>query len=335
MKVSVLITTYNLEKYIAETLESVLNQETNFDFEILVGDDGSKDKTLDIIHSYMEKDARIQLFQMPREEGKTYNLVERASANRLNLLAHATGTYVSFLDGDDYYYTKNRLQALADVLDDPANADCSMAAHNLYMGYGDQLVPLMRAKKERKIAFEEYWPLMFLQANSLLIRNIWKDALPQAPLSSFFDDNMITFWVFQKGKMYYLPACMGVYRQVEGSSWNAHDERKQMASNALGYGLECLLCPEKRGLLDVRHTMQIAYMMEHHSKPEELEPFYSSAKKYHAQNPKWFSETMELYHYETLSKEQKDVWKKRLAKAKRGYQLAKIKRGLKKVTKNY
>ena len=41
MKLSVLITTYNLENYVAETLDSVLAQEVNFEYEILVGDDGS------------------------------------------------------------------------------------------------------------------------------------------------------------------------------------------------------------------------------------------------------------------------------------------------------
>jgi len=60
MKVSVLITTYNLEKYIAGTLDSVLNQKTDFEYEILVGDDGSSDNTVDIVRAYQESNNKIR-----------------------------------------------------------------------------------------------------------------------------------------------------------------------------------------------------------------------------------------------------------------------------------
>lgn len=335
MKVSILITTYNLEQYIRQTLDSVINQETDFAFEILVGDDGSKDKTVSIIKEYQEKDDRISLYQMPREEGVSYNLVERSSANRINLLRHAKGEYISFLDGDDYYLDSKRIQTLAALLDAEENKDCIMAAHNLFLAYGENMVPLLRAKKRHKFSLEEYWPLCFLQANSILARNIWKDNLPEGPLASFFDDNNITYALFQKGKMYYIPDCMGAYRQVEGSSWNANDERKQMASNTLGFGLEQIVAPEKRNLSDIRHSMQIEYMMTHKSTSDLLEPFYSAARKYHEKEDVLFKDTLELYHFDELGEAEKTSWKKRLKKAKRGYQKAKIKRALAKLRKTY
>ena len=55
IKLSVLITTYNLEKYVAETLDSVLNQKTDYIYEVLVGDDGSSDKTVEIVKKYQER----------------------------------------------------------------------------------------------------------------------------------------------------------------------------------------------------------------------------------------------------------------------------------------
>ena len=74
MKVSVMITTYNLEAYIEETLRSVLSQKTKFPFEILVGDDGSSDETVTIIKKYVESyPDKIFLYEMPREKGKQYN----------------------------------------------------------------------------------------------------------------------------------------------------------------------------------------------------------------------------------------------------------------------
>ena len=55
VKVSISVTTYNQEKYIEQTLESLLMQIANFDFEILINDDASSDKSQDIIRQYEEK----------------------------------------------------------------------------------------------------------------------------------------------------------------------------------------------------------------------------------------------------------------------------------------
>ena len=55
VKVSVLITTYDLEGVIERALKSVLGQECGFDYEVLVGDDGSADRTVEIVKSYADK----------------------------------------------------------------------------------------------------------------------------------------------------------------------------------------------------------------------------------------------------------------------------------------
>ncbi|MEO1653522.1 MAG: glycosyltransferase family A protein, partial [Bacteroidota bacterium] len=56
--VTVLVTAYNAEKYLPEAIESVLNQ-TYTDFELILVNDGSKDRTLEIMEEYQKKDARI------------------------------------------------------------------------------------------------------------------------------------------------------------------------------------------------------------------------------------------------------------------------------------
>ncbi|MBR1470274.1 MAG: glycosyltransferase [Lachnospiraceae bacterium] len=283
MLVSVLITTYNLENYIAEALDSVLQQETSFPVEILVGDDGSSDGTVEIVQEYSRRfPGRITLYRMPREAGVVYNRVNRSAANRLNLLEHAKGEYCTFLDGDDYYIDPKKLQRQADILEKPENADCVMCAHNLLMAYPDgHEMPLCRAKKEHKFRLEQYWKLMFLQANAVLFRNIYKEDKPQGALAANFDDNNITFWLFRHGKMYYLPECMGAYRQVQGSSWNAIDLLKQSASNMIGYSIERELAPRFHRISDIRHYPDLKYLYEHRQeyRAEELSPFYETAKE--------------------------------------------------------
>ena len=330
--ISIMITTYNLERYIAQTLESVLQQDTKYSYEILVGDDGSSDQTMDILKEYRERYPEIiQVFQMPREPDAEYNKVERAAANRINLWQQSTGRYACFLDGDDYYISSNRLQRMAEILDNPKNSDCIMCAHNLMMHYenGNEF-PLCRAVKERKITFQQYWPLMFLQANGLMFRNREKlRSMPDA-LRANFDDNNITFWLFLHGKMYYIPECLGAYRQIEGSSWNSNDRLQQACSNLIGYNLELLAAPQLQQISLVRHYPDFHYILEHREelKPENCGPFYETAEKYRLTVAK------SVYDMNTENGDA-GLLIALHRRAKPGYLSAKIKRGIRKLMRNY
>lgn len=330
--VSVIITTYNLENYIEETLRSVLQQKVDFHFEILIGDDGSTDATVNILEKMRQNYPDIiQIFQMPREAGVEYNKVERAAANRMQLWQHSKGKYACFLDGDDYYISDNRLQKMVEILEKEENQDCIMCAHNLMMHYENaEDFPLCRAKKERKISFEEYWSLMFLQANALLFRN--KPELRNMPkaLEANFDDNNITYWLYQHGKMYYLPECMGAYRQVEGSSWNSNDELRKSCSNMIGYSLELLVAPQNAKISEVRHYQDFAYILQHIAEldKEKCGPFYGTAEKYKLQV------ALEIYNI-GRSEEKLNIWQRQISKYKARYQIAKIKRGFKKLFRVY
>jgi glycosyltransferase involved in cell wall biosynthesis len=90
--ISVLIPTYNVEKYIREAVESISNQ-TYRNLEIIVVDDGSTDNTHSILEELRLKDSRIRLFKMG---------VNRGIVETLNFaLTQATGTYIARMDGDD------------------------------------------------------------------------------------------------------------------------------------------------------------------------------------------------------------------------------------------
>ena len=87
-KISIVMPVYNAEKYVSEAIESVLQQSFE-DFEFIIVDDGSTDKTLSIIHSY--KDKRINLIQ------NSHNFI-----NSLNIgLNAATSKYIARMDADD------------------------------------------------------------------------------------------------------------------------------------------------------------------------------------------------------------------------------------------
>ena len=90
--VSVVIPTYNAEKYIRECLGATIRQSYR-NIEILVVDDGSKDATMEICQSYADRDLRIRLFTHENTG---------VSATRNRGIRHAKGDYVVFFDADDY-----------------------------------------------------------------------------------------------------------------------------------------------------------------------------------------------------------------------------------------
>ncbi|UAY50686.1 glycosyltransferase family 2 protein [Ferruginibacter albus] len=93
--VSVLMTAYNREKYIAEAIESVLAS-TFKNFELIILDDGSKDDTVAICKEYEAKDERIKVFQNEKNIGQFQT--------RNKIVTYAKGKYIKYLDSDDTIY---------------------------------------------------------------------------------------------------------------------------------------------------------------------------------------------------------------------------------------
>lgn len=108
--VSILIVTYNQQKYIASAIESLLCQETVYGYEILVGNDASTDATADILRSYAEKNpALVKVIFQKKNIGPT--------KNSYGLFKKARGRYIAFCDGDDCWDDKCRLQRQVDFLE--------------------------------------------------------------------------------------------------------------------------------------------------------------------------------------------------------------------------
>ena len=90
--ISIIVPVYNVEKYLEQCLESLLNQ-TYKNIEIIVVNDGSTDQSLDILKKYSFKDNRIKLYSQ-KNQG--------ISAARNTALEHINGKYVMFVDSDDW-----------------------------------------------------------------------------------------------------------------------------------------------------------------------------------------------------------------------------------------
>ena len=120
MRISVCMTTYNGEKYIKEQLDSILIQLSKKD-EVIIGDDGSTDSTLDIIKSY--NDDRIKVYQ---------NSFKNLISNFEFTLNKANGEYIFLSDQDDVWLPNKVKNSLVDLLDyDVVISNCKVVNKNL------------------------------------------------------------------------------------------------------------------------------------------------------------------------------------------------------------
>ena len=96
--VSVFVLSYNEEDYIRQAMDSIINQKTNFNYEIICFDDSSCDKTPQILKEYAAKNENVILaLQSENQCSKGYNVTLEF------MYPLARGKYIAYCDGDDYW----------------------------------------------------------------------------------------------------------------------------------------------------------------------------------------------------------------------------------------
>lgn len=223
MKVSVCITTHNLEKYICQTIDSVLKQKTSFNFEILIGDDYSTDGTRAILLEYQKKyPEKIKLHFQKENVG-----VNRQDYDLINM---AKGEYIAWLDGDDWWITEDKLEKQARILDAHPKYSC---VHTSWIDYYNDTHTCVKVKHpqewESRIKGVEYVEKFLLKEtcgcrfSSIMMRSsIIKNYLltdPESFLSvpHLQNDFMIFCILSYYGPFYYLKDITTSYRIIDNS----------------------------------------------------------------------------------------------------------------------
>lgn len=211
MKVSVWMSAYNHEKYISQCLDSVLMQKTDFDFEIIIGEDCSKDRTREIVCDYQKKfPDKIKLFLPDNNIG----MMQMDVATR----DMCTGDYIALMNGDDYWTEENKLQIQADFLD--KNPDTVMCYHkakveNETNGESFETVfPESGYELPIKYLLLGYNPVM---TPTVMIRNILyiPDYFAELP----YGDMPLYLLLSEIGKIKYIDKLMSVYRIHSNGQW--------------------------------------------------------------------------------------------------------------------
>jgi len=167
--ISVIVITYNQERYIHQALQSILSQNTDKVIEILVGNDASTDRTGEILEE-LARTQNLNLIQREQNLG--------ASANLYDLLEHARGKYVALLEGDDYWTDPDKLQKQYDFLEThPDYIGCThecLLVDELGNELSDQNLDWLCKKREYTI--QDHQGLYLAgQTGTLMFRNIFKE----------------------------------------------------------------------------------------------------------------------------------------------------------------
>lgn len=224
-RVSVIVPTFNHAKFIAQTLDGILAQKTDFDFEIIVGDDASTDDNASIISNYQKRFPKIiKAFLHKKNLGPSEPRMMGGKNNVAFLFSKAEAKYIALCEGDDYWMNPGKLQKQVDFLDH--NPDYSLVHHQMDVVYEDSS-PTHKFNPEnqreistfRDLLADESW---FLGTASTVFRNTIKGDFPEWWMQTASGDLGIFILTTQHGKIKYLPQTMAAYRKHSGGMTNIH-----------------------------------------------------------------------------------------------------------------
>lgn len=218
--VSVLVVTYNHEKYIGQALDGILRQKTNFKYDVIVHDDASTDHTAEIVREYEKKypDIVKGIYQKTNQFNN-YNVLVKC------LYPQIRGKYFAAFDGDDYWIDENKLQIQVDFMEN--HPDYSMCMHNaikLNNETGEK--QLLNTFPKSGTYTQKEQILAGLGSNfpacaSNLFRTKFIKDIPTFFCESRVMDYPVRQYYANVGKVYYFERPMSVYRiSISGSYMN-------------------------------------------------------------------------------------------------------------------
>lgn len=206
MKVSVWMITYNHEKYIAHAIESVLCQVTDFDYEIVIGDDFSTDNTRQIISIYYEKHPEII---KPLLHEKNVGIAK----NVVFTLEACKGKYIALLEGDDYWIDKYKLQKQVDFLEknQPVSLCYTQAKEVNEITGEEKIVGKEHPQKtDLKYLLEHGW---YIRTATIMFPKIAIKNFPEWFFQSYSTDYILHILLAENGLIVRLDGITAVYRR--------------------------------------------------------------------------------------------------------------------------
>ncbi len=213
-KVSILISTYNHESFISDTIEGILSQKTDFPYRVIIGEDCSTDRTGEICLRYQSRHPnRITVLD------RTANL--GMNGNFIDAWKHCTGKYIAVCEGDDYWTDPSKLQKQIEFLD--ANPDFAISFHRVAVenDQGQCTGHSPDGDFNPITSFEDLALRNYIPTLSCVFRNGLFGEIPEWFVGLAVGDYPLHLLNAAHGRIGFISETMGVYRQHGTGAWNS------------------------------------------------------------------------------------------------------------------
>lgn len=227
--ISIVCTNFNKGAWIRDAIKSFLNQKTEFDYEIILIDDGSTDKSPKIIKDYAERyPDRIRAFYNSKNLGITKTWIK--------VCKKAKGKYIARCDADDYWIDEHKLQKQVDLLEKSRPSLWCSTDYNIITAEGKLIHKSAFENKvvDRAASYAQMLATKgFTNASTWLVdANLMREVNSEIDSSAVDDTFNIQLELFNKTKLTYLPEATVVLRISEGSDSKPTEIEKIRSRNA-------------------------------------------------------------------------------------------------------
>ena len=260
--VSIQIITYNHAPFIAQAIEGVLKQETNFPFELVIGEDCSTDGTREIVFEYQKKYPHIiGVITSEKNVGAKKNFYRTMKACR--------GKYIAFCEGDDYWHHPLKLQKQLDYLESHPECGLLFADYDLYHVNSRRLIKSYNCRK----GFESFADLTtedllgsrrLMTLTAVIRRDLYEQVVEKDPYlhqseSFLMGDTQLWVEAALISKVSYKPESLATYHVHGESASNSRDQIKHLRFYKSNYEMRLYLFDKHKLSEDMRKEAEAVW----------------------------------------------------------------------------
>jgi glycosyltransferase involved in cell wall biosynthesis len=257
--VSVVVITYNQERYIEQCLKGIASQKFDFNYEVVLRDDHSTDSTFDIATELKER-CGLKNFRMYRN---TEN--EGMGPNFFSAVSLCRGRYIAICEGDDYWTDNSKLRLQTEAMQENTGVGMSIHPCLIDNGSSKRICRFDYADHARTFYLEDILSSagQFAPTASYMFRREVLLSTPSwvqdAPLLDFF----LEAWAAHSGGCLYYPKAMSAYRIFSHNSFT-DQIRSDNGETLIQVGMEMLQCMDKLELALDLHADQTSFRRSIH-----------------------------------------------------------------------
>ena len=214
--VSIIVLTYNHEKSVKRTLDSILAQRTQYKYEIIIGDDASKDNTRAICEDYISRYSQVALMPYAPNKGVVRNYVD--------CLRACSGKYIMGCAGDDWWHNVEKIQAQVTFLE--SHTSCPMVFSGCYIHNEDSNIQTLSQPSTGYYKFNSLLLNYPISALTICYRNYpsIREELEHVIINGWgIEDYPLALYLASQGDLYCMEGVYGTYSVIQGSISNCAD----------------------------------------------------------------------------------------------------------------